>query len=110
MDEFAENLRKEKFLVPVCTVCKAKSWPPSPFCQKCLSRTVFRKVKTEGILQEFATSFVRDHEGVFGIVDMDGIKIIGSFATDKLQKGMQVKMTRCGIKSGTPFYIFEPSR
>jgi hypothetical protein len=49
-------------------------------------------------------------EGTFGLIEMSGIKLIGSFKTSsQLTEGIRVKMTRCGIMSdGIAFYFFEP--
>jgi hypothetical protein len=48
-------------------------------------------------------------EGCYGLVEMSGIKLIGSFETLELREGLKVKMTRCGVRAdGTPYYFFEP--
>ena len=48
-------------------------------------------------------------EGVFGIVDICGIRVVGSIAGDPLRHGMKVKMTKCGITTnGSVFYQFQP--
>ncbi|AIF83877.1 putative nucleic-acid-binding protein containing a Zn-ribbon [Candidatus Nitrososphaera evergladensis SR1] len=105
---FIEYLKKGEFVVPVCTSCGQKAWPPSPTCPKCFGRTALKKVGKTGTLAEFATSHVRGHEGVFGIVEMDGFRLVGSLDGDKkLRKGVKVKMDRCGVNAeGAPFYHF----
>jgi hypothetical protein len=59
---------------------------------------------------EFTKSYVKGMEGTFGLVNISGVKIIGSFDSSRgLTEGSQVKMTRCGITPvGTPYYYFEP--
>lgn len=49
-------------------------------------------------------------EGCYGLVDMAGMKVIGSFDTFlELKEGLQVKMVGCGLKpNGTPYFFFEP--
>jgi hypothetical protein len=48
-------------------------------------------------------------QGTFGLVDMSGIKLLGSFNTSELREGQKVKMVSCGINSnGATFYCFEP--
>jgi hypothetical protein len=48
-------------------------------------------------------------EVTFGLVDMSGIKLLGSFDTSELREGQNVKMVKCGVRSdGTAFYLFEP--
>ncbi len=72
-----------------------------------MRNTSLKKVLTNGTLLEFANSYIKDKEGIYGIVDMSGIKIIGSFDFKDLKEGMRLKMSRCGIRQdGTPFYVF----
>jgi hypothetical protein len=48
-------------------------------------------------------------EGCYGLVEMSGIKLIGSFQSLELIEGLKVKMVSCGMRpDGTPFYFFEP--
>ena len=59
---------------------------------------------------EFTKSHIKGAEGTFGLIEIAGIKLIGSFDTPSgLSEGIKVKMTRCGIRpDGTPLYVFEP--
>jgi uncharacterized OB-fold protein len=98
-------LKNGEFKIPVCILCKNKIWPPSYYCPSCLSNKtiILRKVRAN----EFADSFIKDKEGVYGLVEISGIKIIGSFDFKDLKEGMKVRMSRCGInQDGTPFYVF----
>lgn len=67
-----------------------------------------RNVKTTGTLVEYANSYVRNHEGTFGVIQMDGFRLIGSLDdARRLHKGMKVKLEKCGInEEGMPFYHF----
>jgi hypothetical protein len=48
-------------------------------------------------------------EGCYGLVEMSGIRLIGSFEILELREGLKVKMVRCGLRpDGTPYYFFEP--
>ncbi|MGI0038782.1 MAG: Zn-ribbon domain-containing OB-fold protein [Nitrososphaera sp.] len=108
--EFLANLEKGVFVVPVCMSCLKKAWPPSARCPSCLSKTRFTKVATIGTLVEFAASHVKDREGVFGIVEMDGFRLVGSIGGANLKEGMEVGMSKCGIgPDGTPYYHFQPA-
>ena len=106
--EFAENLKRNIFRIPVCKVCKKKVWPPSLTCPLCYSRTVLKSVSTKGVLVEFSTSYLGNHEGIFGIVQMDGFKMMGSFDNPELSKGMRVRMKECGLRDGRPYFCFVP--
>jgi uncharacterized OB-fold protein len=106
--EFLKSLQKGVFVVPVCTSCGKKAWPPSARCPSCLSGTKFVKVRTAGKLVEFAASHIKGREGTFGIVELDGFRIVGSVGGTKLKEGMKVKMTKCGVgPDGSPYYHFE---
>jgi hypothetical protein len=52
---------------------------------------------------------VKGREGCYGIVEMSGIKLMGSFHTLEMKEGSKVKMMGCGVMSdGIPYYFFEP--
>jgi uncharacterized OB-fold protein len=93
----------------MCGSCKNKVWPPSHYCPQCHSKTALKIVETSGILLEYTNSSIEGMEGTFGLVDMSGIKLLGSFDTSELREGQKVKMVRCGVRSdGTAYYLFEP--
>jgi uncharacterized OB-fold protein len=93
----------------VCTSCKLKVWPPSSYCPQCLSKTSVQVIDTGGTLVHFTTSYLQGREGGYGIVEMSGIKLIGSFDTLEMKEGTKVKMVRCGVMpDGTPYYFFQP--
>jgi uncharacterized OB-fold protein len=95
--------------VPICGSCKTKVWPPSHYCPQCHSKTALEVIETSGTLLEFTNSSIEGMEGTFGLVDMSGIKLLGSFDTSELREGQKVKMVRCGVRSdGSTFYFFEP--
>lgn len=107
LQEFLESLKKGEFKIPVCTLCKSKAWPPSRHCPHCLHETALQKVETTGTLLEFTSSHIKGREGIFGIIEMSGIKIVGSFDSLQLKEGMKVKMSGCGVRpDGTAFYHF----
>jgi uncharacterized OB-fold protein len=94
-------------MVPVCTSCGKKAWPPSAHCPSCFAKTKLENVKVEGTLVEFAGSSIQGREGVFGVVEMDGFRLVGSLDGINLHRGMRVKMTACGTRAdGSPFYRF----
>lgn len=111
MDGFFEHLKKGEFRMPVCQSCGSMAWPPSHRCPHCLRKTSLKKIETTGTLIEFTSSHVKGKEGVFGLVEMSGIRLVGSFGNQQLKEGMKVRMTECGVKpDGTVFYSFVPAR
>ena len=97
--------------MPTCISCGSKAWPPSHRCPRCLSKTSLKKIETTGILLEFANSHVKGKEGIFGLVEMSGIKLVGSFDTSLLKEGMKVRMKECRVgPDGAAFYHFTPTK
>ena len=87
----------------------AKVWPPSHYCPQCLSKTSLQVVETSGTLVHFTKSYLKGKEGFYGIVEMSGIKLVGSFDTLEMKEGSKVKMVGCGVMpDGIPYYFFEP--
>jgi uncharacterized OB-fold protein len=111
VQEFIEHLKKGEFRMAVCRSCGIKAWPPYRRCPHCQSKTSLKKIETTGTLIEFTNSHIKGKEGVFGLVEMSGIKLIGSFSEQQLKEGMKVRMTECGVMpDGTAFYSFAPAR
>jgi uncharacterized protein len=100
---------KGKFIAPFCNSCNKKIWPPSYFCSSCLEKTELKKFQTTGTLIEFTTSYFKNR-GTFGVIDLDGIRVIGSILGEMLYEGMRVTMTDCGVThDGSVYYQFEPA-
>jgi uncharacterized OB-fold protein len=105
--DFNTMLRRGRFMIPTCVSCSEIAWPPSANCPRCLSPTQLKKSVTAGTLLEFTRSHVTGKEGVFGLVRMGDIRILGSFDNQPLAEGMTVKMTECGLlDDGTAYYRF----
>ena len=104
-------MRRGEFRISICEACDKKIWPPSENCSFCFSKTILKENHEEGKLIEFTRSYMKYSEGVFGVVDICGIRVVGSLSGDPLWHGMKVKMTKCGISTnGTVFYQFQPTR
>lgn len=108
MRKFYDFIRRGEFRVAVCKNCSKKIWPPSDFCCDCLFATRLEKIETTGTLIECTTSHIYDNEDLYGVVDMQGIKLIGTLSAN-ISPGMKVRMVGCGIlENGSPFYHFDP--
>ena len=108
MKEFFDYVRKGELRISICGSCYKKVWPPSQYCTSCLSKTKLKKLKGRGILLEFTTSYIENLQEVLGIVDMSGIRVLGSISGQSLYHGIEVKLTKCGISpNGTVFYHFK---
>ena len=107
--DFIEKLSVGKFQVPRCGSCNTMVWPPCHYCPLCHSKTALEDIETIGTLLEFTNSSIEGIHSTFGLVDMSGIKLLGTFNTSELKEGQKVRMVTCGLRSdGTTFYFFEP--
>jgi len=106
--KFYYFLRRHEFRVTVCKKCRQKIWPPSQHCFVCFSPTNLEKVVTTGFIKEITTSYTKGTAKLYGIVDMQGIKLVGSLSPDAYV-GLKVQMTDCGIReNGSLFFNFDP--
>ena len=110
IEEFLAALRAGEFKLPVCISCGTTMWPPSARCAKCYSPTALKTPELVGTLIEFSNSYVKNREGTFGVIDMNGIRIVGSLSGSDSQVGTKVRMVACGLSSdGSPYYEFQPT-
>jgi uncharacterized OB-fold protein len=108
MNEFIRHLRSGDFRVSTCICCRRKTWPPSKRCQHCLSKTKLERMTLTGKLLEFSTSRIKSCPTVFGIIQMNGIAVLGSISDKNPYHGMPVRMTDCGVTcTGLTYYNFE---
>lgn len=109
IQEFLDSLKTGEFRVPICKSCRKKAWPPAKLCPVCLSSTSLEKIERIGVVIEFAKSQVKNREGSFGVIDIDGIRLVGALKADKISSGMKMRMVACGVSEDcSPFYDFEP--
>jgi uncharacterized OB-fold protein len=108
MNEFISHLRSGDFRVSICICCRRKTWPPSKRCQYCLSKTKLKRMNLTGKLVEFSISRIKSCPSVFGIIQMNGIAVLGSISDKNPYHGMPVRMTDCGVTcTGLAYYNFE---
>ena len=63
---------------------------------------------TTGFIKEITTSYTKGTAKIYGIVDMQGIKLVGSLSSNA-SVGLKVQMTDCGIReNGSLFFNFDP--
>lgn len=110
VEKFLNYLKDSKFVVPYCDRCNAPAWPPVDCCFTCMSKVKLKSTKSlKGHLIEYTTSYHLSKPLVFGIIEIDGIKLVGSVHSSVAPHvGMILKMRNCGISdNGTPYYEFD---
>ena len=110
MKHFLKCLKDHRFVIPYCVWCGSPAWPPVEKCYNCRSKVKLKRIKgPQGHLIEYATAYTKCGPVIFGVVDIDGIKLVGSLRPSITpQVGMNVKMVNCGLSTDdTPFYEFE---
>jgi uncharacterized OB-fold protein len=109
MEQFLNNLKGSRFAIPYCIRCNSPSWPPIERCNICMSRVKLKRIKTPvGHLIEHTTAYNMSKPVIFGVIELDGIKLVGSLHSVAPYVGMGLRMINCGVSAdGTPFYEFE---
>jgi uncharacterized OB-fold protein len=109
MEKFINYLKDNKFAVPYCNRCNAPTWPPVDCCYICMSKVKLKRIKSlEGHLIEYTVSYRLSKPEIFGIIEINGINLIGSVhSTVSPHVGMFLRMKKCGVSDdGTPYYEF----
>lgn len=109
MKEFLDFLSQGEFRIPICDNCDTKIWPPSNICRKCYSKKItMSKINTIGRIIEYSESFIGKGKNLV-LVELSGIRIIGSLSQGRMDPGTAVKLWKCGLdKDNSPYYEFSP--
>ncbi|MGQ0376097.1 MAG: Zn-ribbon domain-containing OB-fold protein [Nitrososphaerota archaeon] len=102
MTIFENELKKGNFVISECNSCKRVVWPPSDYCNNCLSNVTWRKVNPAGRLIEFS----KKNEIIFGLVELEEkIRIIGKLKSNlaDIREGQCVRLHSCDYDSGPQF-------
>jgi uncharacterized OB-fold protein len=77
VEKFLNCLKDSKFVIPYCDRCNAPAWPPVDCCYTCMSKVKLKCTKSlKGHLIEYTTSYHLSKPLVFGIIEIDGIKLV----------------------------------
>lgn len=101
---FLDALQKGVMSLPYCELCQREVWPPSECCRRCLGDATLRPWNHDtGKIIEFASQ-----DGtIFGICRFGAVGLLGEINASGCHVGMTVRLARCGVRGGTPFYEFE---
>jgi uncharacterized OB-fold protein len=107
IEKFLDYLSNGDFRVPICDKCRTQIWPPSNICSNCFSKKIrMSRLDLKGRLIEYSRSFIGDRKNL-GLVEISGIRIIGSLSQGNMSPGSPVKLTKCGLdKDNSPYYEF----
>lgn len=112
MDRFIEYLNAGKLVTAKCPSCNHLVWPPADLCPRCLNEKMeWVELDCTGRLLEFSESFLRGQPVIFGLVELNqGIRLMARIiCPDKnyLKKDL-VKLVKCGVNNGEPYFEFQP--
>lgn len=100
-------MKKGKFIVSECKLCKGIVWPPSDFCSKCFTKTEWRGIDKIGKILEFS----KKEDQYFCLAEFENaVKIMGTLLLESHQVpkiGHQVNLDECGIKDGTHYFVMK---
>jgi uncharacterized OB-fold protein len=102
MTMFESELKKGNFVISECGSCKTIVWPPSDYCNNCLSNVTWRKVNPIGKLIEFS----KKDEKIFGMVELEGkIRLIGKLKINPsdIKEDQCVRLHSCDYDKGPQF-------
>lgn len=110
MKDFFYYLKKGELRIPTCNVCHRKIWPPTYFCNTCYRSDIeMIKVDPKGKILEYAKSYHNELnvEKMFALIEIGGIRLIGSVIGSGVSVNNSVHLERCGFKNNVyPFYEF----
>lgn len=90
--------------LPYCEACQQEVWPPSGCCRRCLGDATLRPWNhITGVIIEFASQ----DDVTFGVCRFGMVGLLGEIKASGCHVGMAVRLARCGMQDGTPFYEFE---
>ena len=91
-------------LLPYCELCQQDVWPPSDFCRRCLGYTTLHPWNYDtGKIVEFASQ----NGTIFAVCRFGAVGLLGEIKSSRCHVGMAVRLARCGVRDGAPFYEFE---
>ena len=102
MTMFEDELKNGNFVIGECGNCKNIIWPPSNYCNNCLSHVTWQKIMPNGKLLEFS----KKDDTVFGIVELEGkIRVMGRIEVNPahIRNGQCVKLDSCNYENGPKF-------
>ncbi len=98
---FESELKKGNFFISECNQCNKIVWPPSEFCNQCLSNNSWRKCSGKGIIVEFS----KKEDTYFAVAEIENsVKILGQIVSGRPKIGDQIKITDCGIADDHYFF------
>jgi uncharacterized OB-fold protein len=110
MRDFFYYLNMGELRIPTCKNCQNRVWPPKSFCSICLSDNIsFGTTCVKGRILELSKSYEdgMPNGNVFALIEISGIRLIGSVAGSRISKENSVILQRCGLrKDKEPFYEF----
>jgi uncharacterized OB-fold protein len=108
MDDFFSYLKKGKFRIPACIQCRRTVWPPSKFCSLCLGEVRSSRARQKGVVIDYTCSHIGRSKGTVGLVELRGVRLLGSIVGKPVKRGAKVMMASCGITpEGSVFYNFK---
>ena len=105
MKKFLDEIKKGNFVISKCKNCNVVVWPPSEFCNQCLSQTTWEKISEVGEVKEFS----KKENEYFGLVEFEEkIRIIGKINGGSEPKiGGKIKIKECSVIEENPRFLFE---
>lgn len=99
--KFENELKNGNFLISECSKCKKIVWPPSAFCNQCLTETVWKTCDKKGKILEFS----KKDNTFFCVIEIENsIKLIAEVESGTPEVGATAIIKDFGIKEGNYFF------
>ena len=108
MRRFLNQLRDGRLIIPCCTNCKKKIWPPYEKCPICYRQTTAVHGGKLGRVVEFSKSWMENGEVTVALIDIEGILLLGSILEARgIAVGSVVELVTLGASpEGQIHFIF----
>lgn len=106
MRRFMKQLKNGKFVIPYCTGCRMKIWPPYEYCPACYRRTSIVTAGKIGKIVEFSRSWLEEQQVIVALIDIDGILLLGSISEGQgITIGAEVELLSTGTSTDGKIYF-----
>ncbi|MGV9867033.1 Zn-ribbon domain-containing OB-fold protein [Rhodococcus koreensis] len=118
---FWAGTKQEQILIPECTNCTKKVWPPRPVCSNCYNEDFeWKQAPRSGRLYTWTVvhhKFVDSMDTPYAVVvveldDFDGVRLLGNLSNgdlDVLEVGMSLTADFCAVTDECSLVNWQPT-
>ena len=110
--EFESALACGRFMIPECTGCLKTVWPPSEFCNRCLSSVTLQRDLVGTVKGRILDFSARVAGSFFCLVEFENaVRLVANLSSDVTpEPGDLILLKSCSINTYDDSYVFEVER